>query len=63
MLVTIRTASYHVVFIFVYFCNSYLHVIRDADKTMSLLHAPEILVLHVKRFRRGYFWSHKVYNR
>lgn len=33
------------------------------DKSTSLLHAPEILVLHVKRFRRGYFWSHKVHNR
>lgn len=33
------------------------------DKSTSLLHAPEILVLHVKRFRRGYLWSHKVHNR
>ncbi|CAN0497263.1 unnamed protein product, partial [Laminaria digitata] len=36
---------------------------KEADKSTSLLHAPEILVLHVKRFRRGYFWSHKVHNR
>ncbi|CAM9952930.1 unnamed protein product, partial [Hapterophycus canaliculatus] len=36
---------------------------KEADKSTSLLHAPEILVLHVKRFRRGYLWSHKVHNR
>eukprot|EP00903_Cladosiphon_okamuranus_P013693 g12750.t1 len=37
--------------------------LKEADKSTSLLHAPEILMLHVKRFRRGYLWSHKVYNR
>ncbi|CAN0122008.1 unnamed protein product, partial [Ectocarpus fasciculatus] len=36
---------------------------KEADKSTSLLHAPEILMLHVKRFRRGYLWSHKVHNR
>lgn len=44
-----------------FYCRSFL--LSSADKSTSLLHAPEILMLHVKRFRRGYLWSHKVHNR
>ncbi|CAM9992041.1 unnamed protein product, partial [Ectocarpus sp. 8 AP-2014] len=36
---------------------------KEAGERSNLLHAPEILMLHVKRFRRGYLWSHKVHNR
>lgn len=52
-------------FSFVSFCLALFDLLccGFADKSTSLLHAPEILVLHVKRFRRGYFWSHKVHNR
>ncbi|CAN0419485.1 unnamed protein product, partial [Discosporangium mesarthrocarpum] len=45
-----------------YHCDS-CDAKMEADKALSLLHAPEVLILHVKRFGRGMFWSHKLHSR
>ncbi|CAM9276479.1 unnamed protein product [Chrysoparadoxa australica] len=35
---------------------------REAAKTLHLRYAPDVLCIHVKRFRKGYFWTHKLHN-
>jgi ubiquitin C-terminal hydrolase len=35
----------------------------DADRSVTLAHAPEVLCLHIKRFKGGTLWTQKLYNR
>jgi Ubiquitin carboxyl-terminal hydrolase len=35
----------------------------DADRSVTLGHAPEVLCLHIKRFKGGMLWTQKLYNR
>lgn len=36
---------------------------KDAEKSLKLAYVPEMLCIHVKRFRGGTYWSQKLYNR
>jgi ubiquitin C-terminal hydrolase len=35
----------------------------DADRSVTIAHAPEVLCLHIKRFKGGTLWTQKLYNR
>ncbi|CAM9856110.1 unnamed protein product [Phaeothamnion confervicola] len=44
-----------------FFCDG-CRAKTDAEKSLRLVHGPEVLCLHIKRFRRLYWVSHKLYN-